>query len=82
MDLQTRLKGRMVYPRRTEASGAVEVLGRSLAVDLHWDHRLLRAQVDLDGGMVRFYRPRGREPRDRPMMRGMAHRIKHERSNE
>lgn len=32
-DLQARLKGRMVYLRRTDATGAVEVLGRSFEAD-------------------------------------------------
>jgi putative transposase len=79
LDLQTRLKGRIVYLRRTDATGAVEVLGRSLEVDRQWVHRLVRAEVDLDGGLIRFYRLRRREPGDQPMMREVAHRIKHKR---
>jgi transposase-like protein len=79
LDLQARLKGRMVYLRRTDATGAVEVLGRSFEVDRHWVHRLVRAEVDLDGGMVRFYRLRRREPGDQPMMREVVHRIKAKR---
>src|SRR5512144_1242459 len=48
LDLQARLKGRMVYLRRTDATGAVEVLGRSFEVDRQWAHRLVRAEVDMD----------------------------------
>src|SRR5512132_2988528 len=79
LDLQARLKGWMVYLRRTDATGAVEVLGRSFEVDRQWVHRLVRAEMDLGGGMVRFYRLRRREPQDRPMMREVVHRIKHKR---
>jgi putative transposase len=79
LDLQARLKGRIVYLRRTDAAGAVEVLGRSFEVDQQWVHRLVRAEVDLDGGMIRFYRLRRREPGDQPVMREVAHRIKHKR---
>ena len=79
LNLQARLKGRMVYLRRTDATGAVEVLGRSFEVDRQWVHRLVRAEVDLDGGMIRFYRLRRREPGDQPMIREVAHRIKHKR---
>ena len=79
LNLQARLKGRMVYLRRTDAAGAVEVLGRRFEVDQSWVHRLVRAEVDLDGGMVRFYRLRRREPGDQPVMRELAHRIKHKR---
>ena len=79
LNLQARLKGRMVYLRRTDATGAVEVLGRSFEVDRQWVHRLVRAEVDLDGGMIRFYRLRRREPGDQPVIGEVAHRIKHKR---
>src|SRR3954468_2218593 len=82
LDLQARLKGRIVYLRRTDATGAVELLGRSFEVDRQWVHRLGRAEVDLDGGLIRFYRLRRREPRDQPMMREVVHRIKHKRFRE
>jgi transposase-like protein len=79
LDLQARLKGRIVYLRRTDATGAVEVLGRSFEVDRQWVHRLVRAEVDLDGGMVRFYRLRRREPGDQTLMSEVDHRIKAKR---
>lgn len=79
MLVRDRLKGRIVYLRRTDATGVVEVLGRRFEVDRQWVHRLVRAEVDLDSGMVRFYRLRRREPGDQPMMREVAHQIKHKR---
>ncbi len=62
LDLQAPLKGRMVSLRRTDAAGAVEVLGRSFEVDRQWVHRLVRAEVDLDGGPIQFDRLRRRDP--------------------
>jgi hypothetical protein len=64
LNLQARLRGRMVYVRRTDAEGRAEVLGRAFEVDQHWAHRLVRAEVDLDAGKIRFYRLRRREPGD------------------
>ena len=52
--------------RRTNAAGAVEVLGRSFEVDGHWLNRLVRVEVDLDGDKIRIYRLRRREPRTSP----------------
>jgi len=75
LNLQARLQSRMVYLRRTDASGRAEVLGRSFEVDRHWAHRLIRAEVDLDGGTIRFYRLRRRQPGDQPLLRETAHRI-------
>jgi hypothetical protein len=75
-DLQARLRGRMVDLRRTDAEGRAEVLGRAFEVDRHWAHRLVRAEVDLDAGVIRFYRPRRREPGDQPMIKEVAHRIR------
>jgi len=76
LDLQARLKGRMVYLRRTDAEGRAEVLGRAFDVDRHWAHRLVRAEVDLDGGKIRFYRLRRREPGDQPLLKEVVHRIR------
>ena len=74
MNLQARLRGRMVYVRRTDAEGRAEVLGRAFEVDRHWVHRLVRAEVDLDAGKIRFYRLRRREPGDQPLQKEVVHR--------
>jgi hypothetical protein len=76
LNLQARLGGRMVYLRRTDAEGRAEVLGRAFEVDRHWAHRLVRAEVDLDAGMIRFYRLRRREPGDQPLLKAVVHRIR------
>jgi putative transposase len=76
LDLQAPLRGRIIYLRRTDASGRAEVLGRSFEVDVRWVHRLVRAEVDLKAGMIRFYRLRRREPGDQPLIREVTHLIK------
>ena len=79
LDLQARLKGRIVYLRRTDATGAAEVLGRRCEVDRQWVHRMVRAEVDPDSDLIRFYRLRRRGPGDQPLMAEVVHRIKHKR---
>ncbi|HMB02486.1 MAG TPA: hypothetical protein VKP69_01955, partial [Isosphaeraceae bacterium] len=75
LNLQARLRGRMVYVRRTDAEGRAEVLGRAFEVDRNWAHRLVRAEVDLDAGRIRFYRLRRREPGAQPLLKEVVHRI-------
>src|SRR5512144_408455 len=75
LNLQARLQGRMVYIRRTDAEGRAEVLGRNFEVDRHWAHGLVRAEVDLEAGKIRFYRLRRREPGDQALLKEVVHRI-------
>ena len=76
LNLQARPRGRIVYLRRMNASGAVEVLGRAFEVDGHWLNRLVRVEVDLDGDKIRIHRLRRREPMEQPLMKELAHHIK------
>jgi hypothetical protein len=64
-----------MYLRRTSATGAVGVLGRAFEVDPLWLNRLVRVEVDLDGGAIRIYRLRRREPRDQPLLKELHHHI-------
>jgi hypothetical protein len=82
LDLQSRLRGRIVYLRRTSAAGTVEVLGRSFEVGPHWLNRLVRVEVDLDGDKIRIYRLRRREPEDQPLLRELHHHIKNKKFSE
>jgi transposase-like protein len=76
MNLRQPLRGRLIYLRRTNGKGEVEVLGRQFAVDPRWPHRLVRAEVDLDRGTITFYRLRRREPADQPVIRVVEHRVR------
>lgn len=59
---------RIVYIRRTDASGRVRVLGRSFEVSAAWSSRLVRCDVDLSSGRLRVHRLRRREPSDQPIL--------------
>ncbi len=75
LNLQARPRGRIVSIRRTDASGRVELLNRRFEVDNQWLHRLIRGEVDLDGGVVRFYRLRRREPSEQPLLKQVTYRF-------
>jgi hypothetical protein len=82
LDLQARPRGRIVYLRRTSEQGGVELLGRRFEVNAAWAHRLVRAEVDLDAGRVRFHALRRREPDRQPLLHEVAYRLPHRRFKE
>jgi hypothetical protein len=65
-------RGQLIYLRRTDAQGAVPLLGHVFSVDRHWLHRLVRAEVTLPGGPIRFFALRRRNPESQPLL-GEAH---------
>lgn len=52
---QGKVKGRLIYIRRTDERGHVTVLGRTHEVSANWTHRLVRCEVDIDKKEIRFY---------------------------
>lgn len=62
LNLQAHPKGEVIFLRRTDGEGRVHMLGHVIKVQERWVHRLVRAEVDLDGGSIRFYSLRRREP--------------------
>jgi len=69
LDLQRRPDGTLIYLRRTDHQGAIQVLGHRWAVDPLWVHRLVRAEVDLEANQIRCYRLRRRAPDDQPLVK-------------
>jgi hypothetical protein len=69
LDLQAAPQGQLVFLRRSNEGGEVQLLGRTFAVDSLWQHRLVRAEVDLLGQRIRFYRLRRRDPKQQPLLR-------------
>ena len=67
-DYQLPLKGTVIYIRRTNQRGEVEVQRRRYLVDPLWSSRLVRADVDLTNHQIRFYRLRRRQPDDQPLV--------------
>jgi hypothetical protein len=82
LNLQAPPRGRIIFLRRTGEQGAVEVLGHRFEVDAAWPHRLVRAEVDLDAGHIRFFALRRREPTHQPLLREITYRLPRRRFQE
>ncbi len=61
--------GQLIYLRRTDDRGTVALLGHLFPVDRHWLHRLVRVEVTLPGGPLRFFALRRRNPESQPLLR-------------
>jgi hypothetical protein len=61
--------GRIIFLRRTSATGAAALLGRTFPVDAAWAHRLVRCEVDLATDQIGFYALRRRDPGTQPLLR-------------
>ena len=68
LNLQQHPQGTLIYIRRTNDRGQASLLGHQFHVDRHWLHRLVRAEVDLTAGYIRFYALRRREPTEQPLL--------------
>jgi transposase-like protein len=79
LDLQAHPRGRIVYLRRTSELGKVNLLGHSFFVDQNWPHRLVRAEVNLNAGVISFYALRRREPAQQPLLRTVEYRFPNRR---
>jgi len=62
LDLQQHPHGTIIFLRRTDDHGRINLLGHTLFVDRSWLHRLVRAEVNLDANRIRFYALRRRDP--------------------
>ena len=82
LDLQAHPSGRLIYLRRTAADGTASLLGHTFPVDPHWPHRLVRCEVDLDAGTIRFYALRRRDPKSQPLLNEIRHAIPRRRFQE
>ena len=75
LDLRRPLSGLVVYLRRTDASGVASLLGHQWQVSPQWCHRLVRAEVDLDRGEIRFRSLRRREPRRQRLLKRVPYQV-------
>lgn len=69
LDLAQPLSGMVIFIRRTNDKGHVQLLGRDYHVSDTWCHRLVRCHVDLTAGRIRIYRLRRREPTRQPLLK-------------
>lgn len=77
LNLNARLKGTMIYVRRTNERGQAHLLGRSFEVCARWPHRLVRCEVDFTHKEIRFYALRRRDPADQPLLHQVVYRRPH-----
>jgi transposase len=62
------LRGSMIFIRRSDEHGVVNLLARAYPVDQNWPHRLVRCEVDFTHQRIRFYALRRRDPDDQPLL--------------
>jgi putative transposase len=74
-DAQKKVRGRIIYIRRTNDQGEATVLGHQFAVDERWVHRLVRCEVDIDAKAMRFYALRRSAPEQQPKLREVAYQL-------
>jgi putative transposase len=75
LDLKKRPGGRLVYLRRTNAQGEVNLLGQTWKVSEVWPSRLVRCEVDLDRDKIRFHTLRRKDPTSQPQIREVDYRL-------
>jgi len=68
LDLQARLRGTVIFLRRTDEHGFATFLGHRYPVSSTWCHRLIRAEVNLTCGKIRIHPLRRREPNAQPLL--------------
>ncbi|MHB1426379.1 MAG: hypothetical protein ACYC3I_24720 [Gemmataceae bacterium] len=82
LDLQAHPPGRLIYLRRSDGRGGIEVLGQRWQVSENWPHRLVRVEVDLSKGRLRCYTLRRREPKSQPLVLEVPYQLPRRRFQE
>jgi len=67
-DPKAALQGVMIFIRRSNERGTVQLLGRAYPVDKNWPHRLVRCEINFTHCRIRFYALRRRDPEDQPLL--------------
>ena len=75
LNLHAHPHGLLIFLRRATEHGTVSLLGHTFDVDPHWPYRLVRAEVDLDAGVIRFYALRRRDPTAQPLLRTVPYHL-------
>lgn len=73
LNLHAPLRGLMIFIRRTDETGHVDMLGQRFAVSPNWPHRLVRCEVDFDHHCIRFFGLRRRAPTEQPLLATIAY---------
>ena len=73
LDLRSHPLGTVIFIRRTDDVGGVSVLGHRFQIASHWLQRLVRCEVDLTHGCIRFFALRRHEPTVQPLLAEVAY---------
>jgi hypothetical protein len=57
LNLHARLRGVMIFIRRTDEAGHVHMLGQRFAVSPKWPHRLVRCEVEFRSSLHTLFGP-------------------------
>ncbi|MGH9365972.1 MAG: hypothetical protein ACRD1B_12030 [Thermoanaerobaculia bacterium] len=76
-DLQVPPRGQIIFLRRTDQNGVIQLLGHRFSVDSLWPHRLVRTHVDLDAHIIRFFALRRRQPDYQPLLAEIPYQLPH-----
>jgi putative transposase len=60
--------GKLIYLRRSNDRGVVELLGHRFEVHPSWTHRLVRCEVDCTQNKISFFALRRRDPMEQPLL--------------
>jgi hypothetical protein len=69
------LQGTIIFIRRTDNNGNVNILGHQWMVDSLWTNRLVRAEVKLNKNVIEFYQLRRREPKQQPLLNSVKYKL-------
>lgn len=65
--------GTIIFLRRSNEDGVVSLLGRQFLVHPSWQHRLVRAEVDMPGHIIHFYTLRRKAPSEQPLVNSLPY---------
>lgn len=77
LNLNAKLKGTMIFLRRTDEHGRAHLLGQTFEICARWAHRLVRCEVDFTQQRIRFYALRRRDPADQPLLHELPYQREH-----
>lgn len=74
-DIPPKVKGQIIFIRRTDQHGALTVLGHRYLVSPNWLHRLTRCEVDIGQKEIRCYALRRSDWKVQPLLRRISYEL-------
>jgi len=66
----------VVFLRRTDAHGRIQLLGAQVTIAPSWPHRLVRAELDTQHQLLRAYALQRRQPTHQPVLRSRSFQLR------